>query len=105
MVALESSQIDQELVDEVIFGNVIQAGNGQNPAGQCSTHGGIRSEVTKNTVNVVCASGSGWIIVFYGSICLHVLQSNLNLILHQYGPVELFVLGNLLWNEISVSMT
>ena len=55
--ALESSQIDQELVDEVIFGNVIQAGNGQNPAGQCSTYGGIRSEVTKNTVNVVCASG------------------------------------------------
>ena len=55
--ALESSEISQELIEEVIFGNVIQAGNGQNPAGQCSTYGGIRSEVTKNTVNVVCASG------------------------------------------------
>ncbi len=54
--ALKSAKIREEMVDEVIFGNVIQSGNGQNPAGQCSTYGGIRSEVTKNTVNVVCAS-------------------------------------------------
>ncbi len=55
--ALEASGLSQDSIEEVIFGNVIQAGNGPNPAGQCSTFGGIRPEVTKNTVNVVCASG------------------------------------------------
>jgi acetyl-CoA C-acetyltransferase len=55
--ALEDSHIPKENVEEVIFGNVIQAGNGQNPAGQCSALGGLDPEVTKNTVNVVCASG------------------------------------------------
>ena len=37
--------------------NVIQANVGQNPAGQAAFYAGLKPEVTKNTVNVVCASG------------------------------------------------
>lgn len=55
--ALSHSKIDCKDVEEVIFGNVIQAGNGQNIAGQCAFNGGLPATVVKNTVNVVCASG------------------------------------------------
>ncbi len=55
--AINSSNVDNSDVEEVIFGNVIQAGNGQNIAGQCALEGGLPVEVVKNTVNVVCASG------------------------------------------------
>jgi acetyl-CoA C-acetyltransferase len=44
-------------VDEVIMGNVLQAGQGQNPARQAMIHGGIPKETTAFTVNKVCASG------------------------------------------------
>lgn len=44
-------------VDEVIFGNVLQAGNGQNVARQCSVDAGIPVSVPALTVNQVCASG------------------------------------------------
>ncbi|KJE49153.1 MULTISPECIES: acetyl-CoA C-acetyltransferase [Acidiplasma] len=54
---IDDSRIDKDLVEEVIMGNVIQAGVGQNPAGQAAFYAGLRDEVTKNTVNVVCASG------------------------------------------------
>lgn len=54
---IADSHIPVENIDEVIMGNVIQAGVGQNPAGQASTLAGLRDEVTKYTVNVVCASG------------------------------------------------
>jgi len=50
--ALEPSQ-----VDEVILGNVLQAGQSQNPARQVSIHAGIPHEVPAYTVNKVCASG------------------------------------------------
>ncbi|MGP6207442.1 acetyl-CoA C-acyltransferase [Cuniculiplasma sp. SKW3] len=55
--AVEASGIKPDLVEEVLFGNVIQAGNGQNLAGQCAHIAGLPDTVTKNTVNVVCASG------------------------------------------------
>jgi acetyl-CoA acetyltransferases len=55
--AITHSKLDKRDVEEVIFGNVIQAGNGQNIAGQCAFHSGLPSSVVKNTVNVVCASG------------------------------------------------
>lgn len=55
--AIKNSGIKNDDVEEVIFGNVIQAGNGQNIAGQCSTIAGLSENVVKNTVNVVCASG------------------------------------------------
>ena len=44
-------------VDEVIMGNVIQGGQGQNPARQASVYGGVPKEVNAYTVNKVCASG------------------------------------------------
>ncbi|MBI2850033.1 MAG: acetyl-CoA C-acetyltransferase [Chloroflexi bacterium] len=44
-------------VDEVIMGNVLQAGQGQNSARQASIYGGIPKEVNAYTVNKVCASG------------------------------------------------
>lgn len=54
---ISDSGIDQEKIEEVIMGNVIQAGVGQNPAGQASTFAGLSDLITKYTVNVVCASG------------------------------------------------
>jgi acetyl-CoA C-acetyltransferase len=44
-------------VDEVIMGNVIQGGQGQNPGRQASIYAGIPKEVNAYTVNKVCASG------------------------------------------------
>lgn len=44
-------------IDEVIMGNVLQAGQGQNPARQASIYGGIPREVPAFTINKVCASG------------------------------------------------
>jgi len=44
-------------IDEVIMGNVIQAGQGQNPGRQASIYAGVPKEVNAYTVNKVCASG------------------------------------------------
>jgi len=44
-------------VDEVIMGNVLQAGQGQNPARQAMIYGGIPKETTSFTLNKLCASG------------------------------------------------
>ncbi|MGD1119770.1 MAG: acetyl-CoA C-acetyltransferase [Dehalococcoidales bacterium] len=45
------------LVDEVIMGNVVQAGQGQNPARQAAIYAGVPKEVNAFTVNKICASG------------------------------------------------
>ncbi len=44
-------------IDEVIMGNVLQAGQGQNPARQAAIYGGFPKETNAYTVNKVCASG------------------------------------------------
>ena len=44
-------------IDEVIMGNVVQAGQGQNPARQATIYAGMPKEVPAYTVNKVCASG------------------------------------------------
>ena len=44
-------------VDEVIMGNVVGAGLGQNPARQAAIHGGIPDTVPAMTINKVCGSG------------------------------------------------
>ena len=44
-------------IDEVIMGNVVQAGQGQNPARQATIYAGMPKEVPAFTVNKVCASG------------------------------------------------
>ena len=49
--------IDPALVDECIMGNVIQAGNGQNPARQAALNGGLDERVAALTINKVCGSG------------------------------------------------
>ena len=55
--ALKRANVSPELVDEVIFGNVLQAGLGQNVARQVSIHAGIPIEAPSFTVNKVCGSG------------------------------------------------
>ena len=55
--ALKRANIEPNVVDEVIFGNVLQAGLGQNVARQVSIHAGIPVEVPSFTVNKVCGSG------------------------------------------------
>jgi len=55
--AIQRAGIDPATVDEVIMGNVLQAGNGQNPARQVALRAGIPSSVAALTVNKVCGSG------------------------------------------------
>ncbi len=55
--AWERAGIDPATVDEVIMGNVVQAGEGQNPARQASIFGGVPPSVGAFTVNKVCGSG------------------------------------------------
>jgi len=55
--ALIRAKIEPNLVEEVIFGNVLQAGLGQNVARQVSIHAGLPIETSSFTVNKVCGSG------------------------------------------------
>ena len=55
--ALSKINLDPSKVDEVIMGNVVQAGVGQAPARQAALLAGLSIEVAATTVNKVCASG------------------------------------------------
>jgi acetyl-CoA C-acetyltransferase len=55
--ALERSGLDAGAVDAVLFGQVLQAGAGQNPARQTSIGAGIGWDVPATTINKVCLSG------------------------------------------------
>ncbi len=55
--AVRRAGIDPSSVDECIMGNVIQAGNGQNPARQAALNGGLADHVAALTINKVCGSG------------------------------------------------
>lgn len=55
--ALDKINLDSNLVDEVIMGNVVQAGVGQAPARQAAIYAGLSNSVVCTTVNKVCASG------------------------------------------------
>ncbi len=55
--AMKRVELDPNTVDELIFGNVLQAGQGQNVARQVSVHSGIPISVPSYTVNKVCGSG------------------------------------------------
>ena len=55
--ALDKINLDPSLVEEVLMGNVVQAGNGQAPARQAALGAGIPHSVPCTTVNKVCASG------------------------------------------------
>lgn len=55
--ALNKINLDPKLVDEVLMGNVVQAGNGQAPARQAALYAGLSESVACTTINKVCASG------------------------------------------------
>ena len=55
--AIDKVNLDTGLINEVFFGNVLQANLGQAPARQCSIYAGIKNDVPATTVNKVCASG------------------------------------------------
>lgn len=55
--ALDKIGLDGKHVDEVLMGNVVQAGVGQAPARQASRKAGLPDNVIATTVNKVCASG------------------------------------------------
>ena len=55
--AVQKAGIPAESVDEVIYGNVLQAGLGQNPARQASIIAGLPNEIPAMTINKVCGSG------------------------------------------------
>ncbi len=68
--ALEKAGIDPALVQEVLMGNVVQAGTGQAPARQAAIYAGIPDTVPCTTVNKVCASGMKAIMQGAQSIAL-----------------------------------
>ena len=55
--AVRRAGIDSALVDEIIMGNVVTAGLGQNPARQAGLKGGLGNRVAAMTINKVCGSG------------------------------------------------
>lgn len=54
---LRESKVDPTMIDEVIMGQVLTGGAGQNPARQALIKSGIPKEVTAYTINKVCGSG------------------------------------------------
>src|SRR4051794_8778256 len=55
--ALERSGVEPEQVQQVVFGQVLQAGQGQIPSRQAQIKAGIPKEIPSETINKVCASG------------------------------------------------
>jgi len=55
--AVERARINPEEIEEVILGNVVQAGEGQAPARQSGILGGVPPTVSASTINKVCGSG------------------------------------------------
>jgi acetyl-CoA C-acetyltransferase len=55
--ALKRAKLSAEQVDEVIFGQVLTAGSGQNPARQAAIKSGLPVAVPSMTINMVCGSG------------------------------------------------
>ncbi|WP_295180779.1 acetyl-CoA C-acyltransferase [uncultured Christiangramia sp.] len=68
--ALDKINLKPEMVQEVLMGNVVQAGNGQAPARQASLGAGIPDSVPCTTVNKVCASGMKTVMQAAQSIML-----------------------------------
>lgn len=56
------AKLDPRLLNAVVMGNVVQAGNKMNPARQAAIHGGVPVEVPAMTVNRVCGSGAQAIV-------------------------------------------
>ena len=65
---LERAGIDAALIEDVIMGQVVQAGSGQNPARQAALRAGLSHEVGALTINKVCGSGLKAVILAAQSI-------------------------------------
>lgn len=57
IAAIKSSNLNSELIDEVYFGQVVQANSGQAPARQVALGSGLPQSTPSTTINKVCASG------------------------------------------------
>lgn len=68
--ALNRANISKDVVDEVIMGNVVQAGVGQAPARQAALYAGLPHSVQTMTVNKVCGSGLKTIMLASQAIAL-----------------------------------
>ncbi|MCK8482062.1 acetyl-CoA C-acyltransferase [Psychroserpens algicola] len=68
--ALDKINLKPELVEEVLMGNVVQAGTGQAPARQAAIFAGIPDTVPCTTINKVCASGMKTVMQAAQSIAL-----------------------------------
>lgn len=68
--AIKRANVKPEIIDEVIFGNVLQAGLGQNVARQVSIEAGIPVEVPSMTINKVCGSGLKTVILAAQAVML-----------------------------------
>ena len=66
--SLKKSSVESSEVDEVIFGQVLSAGTGQNPARQASMNAGIDKETPAYVVNQVCGSGLRTVALGFQSI-------------------------------------
>ncbi|MDB2606250.1 acetyl-CoA C-acyltransferase [Zobellia sp.] len=102
--ALAKINLDPSLVDEVLMGNVVQAGTGQAPARQAAIYAGIPDNVPCTTINKVCASGMKAVMqaaqaIALGDISIAVAggMENMSLIPHyvhmrngqKFGPVPM----------------
>ena len=67
---LKRSEINREDLDEVIMGQVLTAGGGQNPARQAAINAGLSNSKPAYLVNQVCGSGLRAVILAYQSIKL-----------------------------------
>ena len=61
--AFDTSKVDPAVVEELYFGNVVQAGVGQSPARQVALGAGMKTSSDATTINKVCASGMKSVIL------------------------------------------
>lgn len=66
--SIKRAGVSPDIVDEVIMGNVVTAGLGQNPARQASHYGGVPDRVPALTINKVCGSGLKAVMLAANSI-------------------------------------
>ena len=66
--ALERAKVDAADVSEVILGQILTAGHGQNPARQASINAGVPKEVPAYGVNILCGSGLKSVALGYQAI-------------------------------------
>ncbi len=66
--AVQRAGIDPASIDEVLMGQVVQAGSGQAPARQASIHGGVPANVGAVTINKVCGSGLKTVMIAANAI-------------------------------------